>query len=511
MESSGQSSGPSALQPPPSGQATPPVTSESSGAPSSVKAKMLVLVSNGMNPIIWAEFVTREFRPEVVQKNAKNAANRKMNTIGHTLGRQKYAQIRYKKKQKNPNVKVCREDDWLTGHKRRDGSVLESARVAYADKRIKAIHAAIGRFLCSSSNVKDHENPILVREDFSQAMNDFLPVISMRDITKSASEGGRTGWDEVGGLVNIRNAVQESGMYSQKQLLQHRAFFFLTSLILLHQKEGMIILESPMMVINTILSVMVYSYPTEKFSMYVSDDDKCRSAHAHVAEALKVPLHVFFTMPWTPTSEFPHPLSRVKQPAGYRGSVRDALVQVVLRLRDDVLKDREGGRDTPAVNSIYSSGGGVPVHSALQSVPPVTSLGYDQRIDSASAYGLLSSRNNLCGYESFSKRPRKIFSSMSFTDDASEISNFTLRCSHKLNMEKSQVTSLFGDETLWAKGYTGAKVKMAIFDTGIRKDHPHFCNIKVGDNGYGSYSSKPYAGLLSPSTAKMFKNIATGI
>ncbi|KAI7984084.1 Sterol 3-beta-glucosyltransferase UGT80A2 [Camellia lanceoleosa] len=34
--------------------------------------------------------------------------------------------------------------------------------------------------------------------------------------------------------------------------------------------------------------------------------------------ALKVPLHVFFTMPWTPTSEFPHPLSRVKQSAGYR-------------------------------------------------------------------------------------------------------------------------------------------------------------------------------------------------
>ncbi|KAF9588999.1 hypothetical protein IFM89_017678 [Coptis chinensis] len=112
---------------------------------------------------------------------------------------------------------------------------------------------------------------------------------------------------------------------------------------------------------------------------------------------------------------------------GEVGSVRDALVQVVLRLRDDVLKDREGGRDTPAVDSIYSSGGGVPLHSALQSVPPVTSLGYDQRIDSASAYGLLSSRNNLYGYESFS----------------------------------------------------------------------------VGDNGYGSYSSKPYAGLLTPSTAEM--------
>nr|CAB3486441.1 unnamed protein product [Digitaria exilis] len=40
--------------------------------------------------------------------------------------------------------------------------------------------------------------------------------------------------------------------------------------------------------------------------------------HTHVAEALKVPIHIFFTMPWTPTSEFPHPLSRVKQSAGYR-------------------------------------------------------------------------------------------------------------------------------------------------------------------------------------------------
>lgn len=39
--------------------------------------------------------------------------------------------------------------------------------------------------------------------------------------------------------------------------------------------------------------------------------------HSHVAEALGVPLHIFFTMPWTPTSEFPHPLARVPQSAGY--------------------------------------------------------------------------------------------------------------------------------------------------------------------------------------------------
>lgn len=46
-------------------------------------------------------------------------------------------------------------------------------------------------------------------------------------------------------------------------------------------------------------------------------------------------------------------------------------------------------------------------------------------------------------------------------------------------MQRSQVTSLFGAEALWGKGYTGKKVKMAIFDTGIRSDHPHFRNIKV--------------------------------
>lgn len=39
--------------------------------------------------------------------------------------------------------------------------------------------------------------------------------------------------------------------------------------------------------------------------------------HLHVAEALDVPLHIFFTMPWTPTNEFSHPLARVPQSAGY--------------------------------------------------------------------------------------------------------------------------------------------------------------------------------------------------
>ncbi|EEF41276.1 sterol 3-beta-glucosyltransferase UGT80A2 isoform X1 [Ricinus communis] len=65
--------------------------------------------------------------------------------------------------------------------------------------------------------------------------------------------------------------------------------------------------------------------------------------HSHVAEALKVPLHVFFTMPWTPTSEFPHPLSRVKQPAGYRLSYQivDSLIWLGIRdMINDVRKKK---------------------------------------------------------------------------------------------------------------------------------------------------------------------------
>jgi sterol 3beta-glucosyltransferase len=33
--------------------------------------------------------------------------------------------------------------------------------------------------------------------------------------------------------------------------------------------------------------------------------------HFHCAEALSVPLHMIFTMPWTPTAAFPHPLARL--------------------------------------------------------------------------------------------------------------------------------------------------------------------------------------------------------
>ena len=35
-------------------------------------------------------------------------------------------------------------------------------------------------------------------------------------------------------------------------------------------------------------------------------------AHVHIAESLGIPLHIMFTMPWTPTRSFPHPLANIK-------------------------------------------------------------------------------------------------------------------------------------------------------------------------------------------------------
>ncbi|XP_073296647.1 subtilisin-like protease SBT6.1 [Primulina huaijiensis] len=80
------------------------------------------------------------------------------------------------------------------------------------------------------------------------------------------------------------------------------------------------------------------------------------------------------------------------------------------------------------------------------------------------------------------KRPGKILTAMSFENYSANGSGVELSAGRNLLMQKSQVTSLFGADTLWSNGYTGSKVKMAIFDTGIRADHPHFRNIKERTN-----------------------------
>ncbi|KAJ0079933.1 hypothetical protein Patl1_24533 [Pistacia atlantica] len=64
------------------------------------------------------------------------------------------------------------------------------------------IHLLVG-VSPSDSGGEKNIHPTLVRDDFTQAMRDFLPV-AMRDISKPFPEGGCSGWDDVGGLNDIR-------------------------------------------------------------------------------------------------------------------------------------------------------------------------------------------------------------------------------------------------------------------------------------------------------------------
>ncbi|KAG0492473.1 hypothetical protein HPP92_005871 [Vanilla planifolia] len=74
--------------------------------------------------------------------------------------------------------------------------------------------------------------------------------------------------------------------------------------------------------------------------------------------------------------------------------VRDALLQIILRLREDILKDRENNNSAPANESLYSSS--LPVPPIL---PSVSTLGFDQRAEPGSGLGLLSG-SSLYGYSS---------------------------------------------------------------------------------------------------------------
>lgn len=70
----------------------------------------------------------------------------------------------------------------------------------------------------------------------------------------------------------------------------------------------------------------------------------------------------------------------------------------------------------------------------------------------------------------------------SWTQDGHPENVSFLNGGRRLLLQRSQITSMFGAERLWAKGFTGAKVRMAVFDTGVRADHPHFRNIKERTN-----------------------------
>ncbi|PNY07179.1 KH domain-containing protein at4g18375-like protein [Trifolium pratense] len=97
------------------------------------------------------------------------------------------------------------------------------------------------------------------------------------------------------------------------------------------------------------------------------------------------------------------------QVSGAVDCVRDALIQIILRLRDDVLLLREkdiahnsstGHNFSTGGESFYSSSAGLSFPTMLPSFPSVAApLVYDQRAEGATGLGMLSS-SNLYGYGS---------------------------------------------------------------------------------------------------------------
>lgn len=88
--------------------------------------------------------------------------------------------------------------------------------------------------------------------------------------------------------------------------------------------------------------------------------------------------------------------------SGEVSSVRDALIQIVLRLRDDVIKGREGNHNPSAgADSLRAGGTGFSLAPVLPNVPPAAPLNYDHRIETGNGVGMRSSGSRY-GHESLS-------------------------------------------------------------------------------------------------------------
>ncbi|KAL5054919.1 hypothetical protein RYX36_035601 [Vicia faba] len=81
--------------------------------------------------------------------------------------------------------------------------------------------------------------------------------------------------------------------------------------------------------------------------------------------------------------------------------VRDALIQIILRLRDDVLREKDTGHNSSTGGeSFYSSGAGLSFPTMLPSIPSAAApLVYDQRAEGAAGLGMFSS-SSLYGHGS---------------------------------------------------------------------------------------------------------------
>ncbi|XP_004486011.1 KH domain-containing protein At4g18375 [Cicer arietinum] len=81
--------------------------------------------------------------------------------------------------------------------------------------------------------------------------------------------------------------------------------------------------------------------------------------------------------------------------------VRDALIQIVLRLREDVLKKRDTDHNPPIGAESFYSGSSVLSAPSMAPSVPTAALAYDQRTGSGTGLGMHSS-SSLYGYDSYS-------------------------------------------------------------------------------------------------------------
>ncbi|KAI8799228.1 hypothetical protein BJ742DRAFT_847371 [Cladochytrium replicatum] len=81
--------------------------------------------------------------------------------------------------------------------------------------------------------------------------------------------------------------------------------------------------------------------------------------HIHCAERLMVPLHIFFTMPYSPTTAFPHPLTTISQNGNNLGSINyfsyDVVEMITWQGIGDIINDFR--RHTLGLDELYSTNG----------------------------------------------------------------------------------------------------------------------------------------------------------
>lgn len=62
--------------------------------------------------------------------------------------------------------------------------------------------------------------------------------------------------------------------------------------------------------------------------------------HIHCAEKLQIPLHIMFTMPWTPTRAFAHPLANIDSSIGPTETINFYSYDVIEMLVSNIIRKK---------------------------------------------------------------------------------------------------------------------------------------------------------------------------